>query len=476
MPTSETVANRTRPGSGLKMTSRQIMARRLGAAFALLLLCGVAYFVSQAWGKGITQQDQSDSTPSARVLRVTTKQVDQAGPSSFAIRYTGVVSARRTSELAAKALGRVDRVLVDVGDEVVAGQVLVELDREQLLADRSIAEAATLGAKKRLEELRQGPRDQDIRQAELQVKEVQANLNLAEANLRRARALRESAAISAQELDESAFEVAAIKAQLESAQQALAQLQEGTRQEQIAAQEATVTGMEAQLTRIDVLLSDNQIVAPYAGRIQTRLVDEGEIVDPGMTVLELVEVGELEIRVGLPADVVQQLVAGEPTIIFNDQRIKAYVDRVSPAIFQNTRTQEVSLKVPRDTEWNPAVGSSVTVEIQRPIVSQGHWVPDTALTLGSRGLWALYVAVPESVGVANPSRSTSVSNQSRDAVYLVERRQVELLRSLNGWSEVKGPLSPDELLIVDGVHRVIGGQRVVSQSSESTNGAEEKEN
>src|SRR5262249_8829082 len=113
--------------------------------------------------------------------------------------------------LGSKVGGRVEQVLIREGDLVQPGQVLVRLEapeleaqREQWLArvralsaalekmrngaraeEREAAEAAAEAAQARHERLKAGSREEDIRQAEAELKREEATLAVAQSDLRR---------------------------------------------------------------------------------------------------------------------------------------------------------------------------------------------------------------------------------------------------------------------------------------------------
>jgi RND family efflux transporter MFP subunit len=404
----------------------------------------------------------SDSPLAARPLSVATRPVSQAGPGFLKQRFTGIVTPRRTTRLAAKVLGRVERIRVDIGDPVQADQLLIELDQGQLLSERGVIQANLSAAQAVLAELEYGPRLQEVAQGEARVNELQSLVELQQANLLRSESLNQSASISAQELDESRFRTDAMVAQLRSAQSSLDLLREGTRTEQLDAQRASVAGLTAQLQSLDIQLAEKRITAPYAGHIQARLADEGQIVAAGEPLLEIVETGVLEVHVGLPVELTNDLTDDSLAITLDQQPLTARLTRVSPTIQATTRTREVVLSLYETAYQQLALGTAVEVELQTRLEAQGYWIPTAALTSGARGLWAVFIAVP----IGNtPAENAQLGHQTRAhqtrATHRIERRQVELLRSQADWSEIRGPLDPSEQLLVDGVHRVVANQVVI---------------
>lgn len=458
-----------------KLTHRHFLTRRIIPSLLLavaVLVAGLFVFLPKPSGSveaaselneaALTDAASNDSAGKVRLLKVLTRQLNAAGPASIEQDFTGIVMARRSSQLSAKTVGRVVTVNVDLGDMVSAGEKLVELDHEQIDAQRDVTQASLLAAEAQLSELEKGPRDQDIEQAEERVKELQSTLQLREANFRRTKNLLDSSAISLQEFDESRFSLDATRAQLAAAQQSLALLREGTRSEQIAAQRANVAGLQAQLRKLAADRDDQDILAPFDGLVHRRSVDEGVVVSPGQPLIDLVEVAPYEVRVGLPAELASGLTVSNLRVTCDDQLLAAKIARMAPTINESTRTREVVLEVSEASSRLVTLGSSVTVSVKTPVRSKGFWVPTRALTAGERGLWAVFIAVPEFQDTSTRgSAAASSDGLENEATSLIERRQVELLRSNGAWTEVQGPLSPHERLVVRGVHRITPGQRVI---------------
>lgn len=427
-------------------------------ALLLLQMPIVKSYLHSAPAASTTSNTTSDSeadSRQSRTLLVSILPVAHAGPPFLKQQYTGIIAARRTTQLAAKALGRVEQLKVELGDRVEAGQLLVRLDSQQLLAQREVLAANLSAAQALLAELEHGARPQELDQSQSRLEELQSLMAMQQAQLSRTEQLNGSSAISKQEMDESRFQTDAIRAQLRAAEHADALLQAGTRPERIDAQQATVAGLAAQIKNIDIQLEDKQIVAPYAGQIQARLVDEGAIVAAGQPLLEIAETDQLEVHIGLPSELADGLAHGAATqslqATVGPRRLTTHVDRISPTIQSTTRTREVVLTVEPGEYYPPAIGSAVNVEYQVAVEAQGYWIPTAALTAGARGLWGVFVAVAKNdIGSVDPASAT----------HTIARRQVELLRSQAEWSEVVGPIDAHELLVVEGVHRIVPGQAV----------------
>jgi HlyD family secretion protein len=81
---------------------------------------------------------------------------------SPAVQGVGTVEAKVVVQVSSKITGRIVAVLVDQGDLVEIGQVLVRLDDAQLRADLQRSEAAARAAEAQLRDLLAGSRPEEI--------------------------------------------------------------------------------------------------------------------------------------------------------------------------------------------------------------------------------------------------------------------------------------------------------------------------
>jgi HlyD family secretion protein len=210
---------------------------------------------------------------------------------------SGTLEAR-TVEVGSLTGGRVVRVLVDEGQHVAAGQLLVQLETTTI--DRQLDEqrAAIEAAKANLAKALAGPRQEEIAQAAA----VAAN---DERDRHRLQVLWRDGIVAKQMYDD-----AATKAKTSSEQ--LLMLKRGTRKEDIEAARAAV---EQQQRRLDTLMkqrAETDVVAPNAGTVQSMALRPGDLVAPNQAVAEILEPSELWVRVYVPATQVPLVHVGQP--------------------------------------------------------------------------------------------------------------------------------------------------------------------
>lgn len=260
---------------------------------------------------------------------------------------TGVVVPARWATLGFQMSGRVERVMVEPGDQVEEGELLIELDSADLEYAVSQAQAAlatsqaTLAlaeagarpeeiaaleaqlaaAKAELARLLAGAQPEEIALAQAQLQ--QANTDLAHAQNRydrwrwvgdepggggaeeqiryqRDAAAAANAAAQAQ-LDlvmagPSREEIAGAQARVDQAQAQLDLLRTGARPEEIAVAQAQVAQAKAALAQAQSALEKAELRASFRGTIGEIRVREGEVVNAGVPLLTLGDTGHLRVE------------------------------------------------------------------------------------------------------------------------------------------------------------------------------------
>ncbi|MGB0696331.1 MAG: efflux RND transporter periplasmic adaptor subunit [Rhodospirillaceae bacterium] len=342
--------------------------------------------------------------------------------------HSGRLEARRQSALAFERQGRLDDVMVDVGDPVQAGQVLARLDRRSLQSLEAQQMASLDAAKAR-------------------VAALEARKELAELTTERREALVSRQAVSRQAFDESRLEAQALGADLAEAQAGVAQA-------------------EAALQAVQVDLDLAELRAPYDGTVLARHVDEGSTVSPGAVVLDIQESGTLEARIGLPPEQAGLLSTGDQVLlrramddplspgegagdaVASGVGLAATVRRLVDAVDRETRTVDVVLDVNADAKSAGRPGDVVYLSVDRWQGEPGFWVPLSALKAGRRGLWTAY-ALDQAAANAEPGSETTIG-----------RREVEILHTDGARVFVRGAIRDGDQLVARGLHRLVPGQVV----------------
>ncbi|HEY3108945.1 MAG TPA: efflux RND transporter periplasmic adaptor subunit [Chloroflexota bacterium] len=98
------------------------------------------------------------------------------GKISASLTFSGAITPVQQTSLVPKTAGRIEKIMVDVGDQVKAGQPLVQLDHGSLDAAVKQAEANVQSAQARLSTVMAGARPEDVGAAQAQVNAARARL------------------------------------------------------------------------------------------------------------------------------------------------------------------------------------------------------------------------------------------------------------------------------------------------------------
>ncbi|WP_299843741.1 efflux RND transporter periplasmic adaptor subunit [uncultured Paracoccus sp.] len=225
----------------------------------------------------------------------------------------GVVTARNQVTLAFQTLGRLVLRNVELGDDVKAGDVLAELDPDDLADNVSAAGAAAEAA------------------------EVQ--LSTAQATAERTRAL--------------AARNVASTAQLEQAEQAL------------AAAEAAVEQTRSELIRARDAEGFAQMTAPFDGVISDVFANPGAVLNAGEPVVQLSAEDSREAVIDLPEAALSELDDSAVFTVWQDNdpatETRATVDRIEPLADSATRTRRVHLSL--DSGHHLRLGSLIRARL-----------------------------------------------------------------------------------------------------------------
>jgi HlyD family secretion protein len=307
---------------------------------------------------------------------------------------TGTLEARTKVTVSTKISGRISAVLVDQGDRVTTGQVLVRLDDSDLRHQVEVEEANVAARKATVDRLIADKAYGG------------AALDLATLSHTRAKRLSGQRVVSEEDLDRAVEALRTARAAMDKAEAALV---EG--EKELVAAEKTLQFHQARL-------EDTVIIAPFDGLIVRRDRDPGDIIVPGSSALALVSLKEVWVTAWVdetqmarlePAQVARVVFRSEPGSSYQGE-----VVRVAREVDRETRELLVDV-LPRSLPANWAVGqrAEVYVEIGRSndvVLLPTLWLvrragePGAFVAEGGRARW----------------RKLSLGRQGREAVEVVE--------------------------------------------------------
>ncbi len=191
-------------------------------------------------------------------------------------------------------LGRVDKILVNVGDRVKKGQLLVIVDPIQT--------------------------QNTIEQARQNINQAQANLDYVKANYERYANLYKENVISKEEFEKMQMQYKTAQAQLQSAK-------------------AAYNGASS-------VLNYFYIRAPFDGIVAKKYVDAGQVVSPMQPILNLIDPNDLEVKFYVDENVYKHIKLNqEIPVSINNNIFHAKIITISPKADEISHTYLIKAKI-----------------------------------------------------------------------------------------------------------------------------------
>ena len=222
------------------------------------------------------------------------------------VKVTGTLSPSVSTQLSSQAGGKVEAVNARPGDAVSEGDVLVQVDTEnltlQLKQIRSTAEA------------------------------TRANLAQSESQLERTEELSRRGITSSSSLEQARSGVAALRANLKA--------------------------LESQVASSEISLKNATVRAPFDGIVAARSVEPGQIIGAGSPLMTIVDLDVMEMQGNAVISSGPLIAVGQSVKVaadgLQDRSFEGIVDRINPVATTGTRTIPVYIRI--DNEGGPLRG------------------------------------------------------------------------------------------------------------------------
>jgi HlyD family secretion protein len=201
---------------------------------------------------------------------------------------SGSVEARETT-LAFQINGRIDKLLVDEGEQVKTGQEVARLVDEDYQEAVRRARAEVAAGEAALAALEAGTRKQELKVAEAALAQATAEQRFAEEEVQRLRSLISKNLASQEQLDQAQVKSDVANSAVDKAEQQLQLLQEGPRQEEIDQAKAELAARRSALKSTERQLSYTHLFSPVGGSVTLRQAEAGEVVASGQPVFKVAE-------------------------------------------------------------------------------------------------------------------------------------------------------------------------------------------
>jgi RND family efflux transporter MFP subunit len=392
------------PPAEVSQTERERMTPRAAKPSSPWLLFGLAAFVlllGIVIYSGIHERAEAESNLGASTEQAAIPIVNVVEPSSAGqsqeIVLPGNTQAFNDTPIYARTNGYLKHWYVDIGAHVKQGQLLADIDTPEV--------------------------DQQLEQARADLKNSQANEQLAEITAARWQNLLKTNSVSKQETDQAVSDLSARKASVDS--------------------------MTANVHRLEQVQSFEKVYAPFTGVITARNTDIGALINAGaggvpQELFHMAAVDRLRVYVAVPeVDSLAARTGAKATITLDEfpgETFEGTIVRNSDSIDAATRTLNVEVDV-GNPQGRIKTGSYAFVHLKRPQSTQPSasslTIPANTLLFRSEGL---------RVGVVRNGRA--------------ELTPIKIGRDFGATVEVVAGLQPTDLVIVNPSDSLTSGSPV----------------
>ena len=339
------------------------------------------------------------------------------------VEETGYVQAANDREVQATAASQVRELLVESGNRVVSGQVLMKLSSPELTTETESARSQLALT------------ESELQAAELSVQSLLLELKQEENDLAKKKTLLESGALAQAEYEQAELQVEKLKKSLSQ-------------------QETSTNGLNKQVASLTAILNsleekagELQVISPISGTILDLPVKVGQVVAPGTLLAQVGSDSQLEVKTELLSDDIRRVKTGQTTSItapvLGDQTLTGQVSKIYPRAYEKTSAlgviqRRVPIIIALNQSANLQPGYEVRVAIETLRKEDVILLPREAIRLTEDGHYRVLVV-----------------NEGR-----ISERLVEIGEKNQQWVEVKKGIKVGEAVVRDGSLELKEGNRV----------------
>lgn len=305
--------------------SIKIKTNKMKKYIYLSAISAAALFITSCGREAKKKLEDNSPAISVKVNQVTTND------NSPILSVSGTIQSANSADLSTRTMGFVNKVLVNVGDKVTKGQLLVSINNTDLQAKSAQVNAS--------------------------ITEANADFNNAQKDYNRFKSLFADNSASQKELDDMTARYEMAKARLEAAKQ--------------------------MKNEVNAQYAYTNITAPFSGVVTSKNVEQGDMANPGVPLISMESPGSFEVMAMVPETEISQIKNGtEVDVIVKsiNERINGKVTEVSTSS-KNTGGQYL-VKVALDkTDANILSGMFTTVQfpIEKKVSTEMVLIPMEAI-------------------------------------------------------------------------------------------------
>ncbi len=229
--------------------------------------------------------------------------------------------------------GIVRQILKNEGDQVKAGDVILQIDSTEYVLQLKQSEALLIQAKAQYDLAKKGARNEDVVSAKEASETARANYESAKKDFDRFAELFKSNSITTKQFDDAKTRLSVTEGQYKQTQENYKKIQNGSRPEELDLAKGRYDQIFAQTELTRKKMRDCSIKATSNGTITKISVDEGELVNPGAQVAKLTDLSEVTMKIFVKETDLGNVKLGQQVGIivdsFPDSTIKGSVTFIS---------------------------------------------------------------------------------------------------------------------------------------------------
>ena len=348
----------------------------------VIAIAGIGFLSWQIYEKTSGSKEGFGSRRGNPAVAVETAPIQKASIKDVG-RFTGSLSPQSEFMVAPKIAGRLEKILVDIGDVVTADQLVAVLDDEEY--QQQVYQAVA-----------------ELEVARANLVEVKITSENAKREYERTVALREKKIASESQLDAAESEYKTQQAKLQVAN-------------------AQVSQKQAALNMAKVRLSYTRIRVPpnHASQqrvVGERFVDEGSMLAPNTPIVSILDIGTLIGVINVIERDYPKIKPGLPAVINTDafpgQTFSGKVIRIAPLLMEKAREARVEIEIPNQRMLLKP-GMFVRVQMEFELHENATVIPQSAVVKrdGSQGVFVVDRQekkarfIPVTLGIVNEARA-----------------------------------------------------------------------
>lgn len=214
--------------------------------------------------------------------------------------------------------------------------------------------------------------------------------------------------------------------------------------------------LQVQVKNLDDQIQANRIVAPFDCIVDQAFVFENGLVRPQSPVIRIIEAKNPRIKISLPSRIAKVLNESYEVYFLLDEKVltgslaeKSKMERAGNVVCWFNINSDLA---PEQTQF----GQTIEVRFNFRTGNSGFWVPIRALERSGEGVWSIFCV------------------ELVDQAEIVAKKQVTVVEISEDQALVDGELEDGDQIITDGIHRVVPGQKISTQTTQAVESSDEE--